>query len=259
MGDNLLKGGISSFVKKFKKSNYASMILLTQVENPQRFGVAKIDKKGRLIQLIEKPKEPPSNFALTCIYFFKPIIFEMIKRARAIRRSWKTALLIVIVAATAIAVSTLISMWLSRYTNFHFQNTGTIYTIGVEAYWDQNLTNRTSQIQWGTLYAGTKINMTVYLHSISNIPTTLSLKTENWTFVNLAGTNVTEPPNREAYMNLTWDYNNQTFNPNQTIQATLTLAVTGDPVFLQYLIQNSVATFSFDITVNARESAHASR
>ena len=82
LGDNLLKGGISTYVEKFKASNYDAMVLLSQVENPQRFGVAEIDKKGKLVKLIEKPKEPPSNYALTGIYFFKPIIFKMIEKLK---------------------------------------------------------------------------------------------------------------------------------------------------------------------------------
>jgi glucose-1-phosphate thymidylyltransferase len=80
LGDNMLKGGIKSFVSKFNDSDYDAMLLLCPVENPERFGVAKISKEGKLVKLIEKPKEPPSNFALTGIYFFKPIIFDMIKK-----------------------------------------------------------------------------------------------------------------------------------------------------------------------------------
>jgi glucose-1-phosphate thymidylyltransferase len=82
LGDNLLKGGISSFVHKFQDSDYDTMILLCQVKNPERFGVAKINQKGKLVKLIEKPKEPPSNYALTGIYFFKPLIFKMIERLK---------------------------------------------------------------------------------------------------------------------------------------------------------------------------------
>lgn len=82
LGDNLLKGGITSFVRKFKSSNYAAMILLCQVNNPERFGVAEIDGKGKLVRLTEKPKNPRSNYALTGIYFFKPVIFEMIEKLK---------------------------------------------------------------------------------------------------------------------------------------------------------------------------------
>jgi len=82
LGDNLLKGGIKHFAESFKTSNYDAMILLCEVENPQRFGVAKFDKKRRLIGLVEKPKQPSSNYALTGIYFFKPVIFDMIRQLK---------------------------------------------------------------------------------------------------------------------------------------------------------------------------------
>ncbi len=86
LGDNLLKGKIAEFVKEFKDSGNDAMILLCEVENPQQFGVAEFDKNGKLIRLIEKPKKPPSNYALTGIYFLKPIIFKMIKN---LKPSWR--------------------------------------------------------------------------------------------------------------------------------------------------------------------------
>lgn len=86
LGDNVLKGGVKSLAKSFKTSSCDAMILLCEVENPQRFGVAEFDKNGKLIGLVEKPKQPPSNYALTGIYFFKPVIFEMIKR---LKPSWR--------------------------------------------------------------------------------------------------------------------------------------------------------------------------
>lgn len=86
LGDNLIKGGIKDFVKRFEKSTDDAMILLCQVKNPQRFGVAQIDENGKLAKLVEKPKEPPSNYALTGIYFFRPTIFEVIKR---LKPSWR--------------------------------------------------------------------------------------------------------------------------------------------------------------------------
>jgi glucose-1-phosphate thymidylyltransferase len=85
LGDNLLKGWIREFAERFVKSDADAMILLCEVKNPERFGVAKFDGK-RLIGLVEKPKVPPSNYALTGIYFFKPIIFEMI---RQLKPSWR--------------------------------------------------------------------------------------------------------------------------------------------------------------------------
>lgn len=86
LGDNLLKGGIKPYVESFKNSNYDAMILLCKVENPQLFGVAKFNKNSEVIGLVEKPKKPPSNYALTGIYFLKPVIFEMINK---IKSSWR--------------------------------------------------------------------------------------------------------------------------------------------------------------------------
>ncbi|MEM2300536.1 MAG: glucose-1-phosphate thymidylyltransferase [Candidatus Hadarchaeales archaeon] len=86
LGDNLLKGGISKFVECFKKSNFNAMVLLCKVRNPECFGVAKIGPDGKLVQLIEKPKQPPSNYALTGIYFFRPVIFDAI---RELKPSWR--------------------------------------------------------------------------------------------------------------------------------------------------------------------------
>lgn len=85
LGDNLIKGGIKSFVKTFKNSDADAMVLLCEVQNPERFGVARFED-GRLVELVEKPKKPPSNYALTGIYFFKPVIFQMIKE---LKPSWR--------------------------------------------------------------------------------------------------------------------------------------------------------------------------
>jgi glucose-1-phosphate thymidylyltransferase len=82
LGDDLLKGGVKKFVEEFNNSTYDGMVLLCEVKDPQRFGVAEIDENGRLVRLVEKPKEPPSNYALSGIYFFRPVIFDMIKQLK---------------------------------------------------------------------------------------------------------------------------------------------------------------------------------
>ncbi len=87
LGDNILTNGISSYVKEFLSSDADAMVLLTKVEDPRRFGVAKFDERGRLVGLVEKPKEPPSNYALVGVYFFRPpYIFKVIER---LRPSWR--------------------------------------------------------------------------------------------------------------------------------------------------------------------------
>ena len=86
LGDNLLKGGITDIANEFQNKKYDAMVLLSKVEHPQQFGVAEFDKKGKLARLVEKPKHPPSNYALTGIYFFTPLIFKMIKK---LKPSWR--------------------------------------------------------------------------------------------------------------------------------------------------------------------------
>lgn len=86
LGDNLLQHGIKNYVEEFENGNYDAYILLKEVDDPTRFGVAKFDEKGRLIGLVEKPKVPPSKYALVGVYFFKPIVFEIIKE---LEPSWR--------------------------------------------------------------------------------------------------------------------------------------------------------------------------
>lgn len=89
LGDNIVKGGITQYAKKFRNLGSDSLVLLTQVDDPHRFGVAEFDDRGRVKRLIEKPKVPPSNFALAGIYFFNPIIIEACK---SIKPSWRNEL-----------------------------------------------------------------------------------------------------------------------------------------------------------------------
>jgi glucose-1-phosphate thymidylyltransferase len=86
LGDNMLQDGIKQYLEEFLKKNYDAMILLKEVENPSSFGVAEFDEKGNLVRLVEKPKVPPSNFALIGVYFFKPVVFGIIKE---LKPSWR--------------------------------------------------------------------------------------------------------------------------------------------------------------------------
>lgn len=88
LGDNILKSGITSLVEEFKKEKPNSLILLTEVENPQMFGVAELEN-GRVVRLVEKPEKPASNLALVGVYMFDAHIFEAVK---AIRPSWRNEL-----------------------------------------------------------------------------------------------------------------------------------------------------------------------
>ncbi|MCB0211739.1 MAG: NTP transferase domain-containing protein, partial [Anaerolineae bacterium] len=63
LGDNVIQGGISSLISQFAESEYNSQIVLTRVDQPEQYGVAELDNDNRIVRLIEKPKDPPSDLA----------------------------------------------------------------------------------------------------------------------------------------------------------------------------------------------------
>jgi glucose-1-phosphate thymidylyltransferase len=85
LGDNLLRDGLRGLVSTFESDQPDALILLTAVEEPEHYGVAELDGE-RIVRLVEKPKDPPSNLALVGVYLFQPAIFEA---ARALEPSWR--------------------------------------------------------------------------------------------------------------------------------------------------------------------------
>jgi glucose-1-phosphate thymidylyltransferase len=75
LGDNLLRDGIDDLVAAFRASEPDALILLTSVSDPEHYGVAELDG-DRVVRLVEKPSEPPSNLALVGVYMFGPAIFD---------------------------------------------------------------------------------------------------------------------------------------------------------------------------------------
>ncbi len=80
LGDNLVESKLDLFLDKFNSKHLDALTLLCEVENPTAFGVAKVDQQGKVLQLIEKPKNPPSNLALVGVYLFSPAIHDAIAK-----------------------------------------------------------------------------------------------------------------------------------------------------------------------------------
>ena len=85
LGDNILRTGLLSYVQKFETTSDDALILLSEVDNPSQFGVVKI-VDNKILEIIEKPKHPPSNFVVIGIYFLTPKIFEIIEK---LKPSWR--------------------------------------------------------------------------------------------------------------------------------------------------------------------------
>jgi glucose-1-phosphate thymidylyltransferase len=86
LGDNVIQGGISDLIRDFTSHDWNSQIVLKAVDDPTSFGVAKLRPDGSIEQLIEKPKNPPSNLALIGIYMFDQHIFEAVNAIKPSRR-----------------------------------------------------------------------------------------------------------------------------------------------------------------------------
>ena len=79
LGDNTTDADISSAVKNFQQG---AMIFIKKVSDPKRFGVPRFDRKNpkKIIEIIEKPKHPPSSFAVTGLYIYDHQVFNFIKK-----------------------------------------------------------------------------------------------------------------------------------------------------------------------------------
>jgi glucose-1-phosphate thymidylyltransferase len=80
LGDNLLQDDLTGIIQPFIKDNVDMGLLLTSVEDPSPYGVAILDESGKMTDIIEKPKNPPSNLAVIGIYYFSPHVFSVIER-----------------------------------------------------------------------------------------------------------------------------------------------------------------------------------
>ncbi len=78
LGDNLLRDGITELVAAFREHGPEALIMLTQVLHPEQYGVAELDGE-RIVRLVEKPKDPPSDLALVGVYMFRPSVFAAAK------------------------------------------------------------------------------------------------------------------------------------------------------------------------------------
>jgi glucose-1-phosphate thymidylyltransferase len=76
LGDNIIEGNIRKAVGDFFSQRSGGKILLKEVEDPERFGVVKFEN-GKIVQIIEKPKDPPSNMAVTGIYMYDNDVFKI--------------------------------------------------------------------------------------------------------------------------------------------------------------------------------------
>ncbi len=79
LGDNIIEGSIAAAVEEFRKQERGARILLKEVPDAERFGVAEI-QGGRIVGIEEKPRQPKSNYAVIGIYLYDGTVFDKVKQ-----------------------------------------------------------------------------------------------------------------------------------------------------------------------------------
>jgi len=77
LGDNIIQNSIKPHIDAFMEQEAGARVLLKEVEDPERFGVARLEGE-RITEIIEKPEDPPSNYAVTGIYFYDHQVWNVI-------------------------------------------------------------------------------------------------------------------------------------------------------------------------------------
>ncbi len=88
LGDNIFQDQMRSVLAGFEGSGDEAAIVLGEVSDPSRYGIAEIHN-NRILRVVEKPKDPPSNLAIAGVYLFRKSIFDAISH---IKPSWRNEL-----------------------------------------------------------------------------------------------------------------------------------------------------------------------
>jgi hypothetical protein len=152
--------------------------------------------------------------------------------------SAKTTLTFIVVVFYTITLTTLLAAVLRTNHNLLMPGLGNIVALGYK------VDNDT--IDWGTIYVGTSTDRAINLTSNSSTVTTPFLNYDNWKF-----NNISVPTSLVNNMQLNWNLNNDTrILPNQKINVPLTLTIEYDPTLVDYLINNTITNFSFNIIIH---------
>ena len=83
LGDNVINEDVGKFVRQFKKEHdkFDAKILVTKVKNPEKYGVVEFRGKN-IINIVEKPKTPKTQYVNTGLWMFKPSVFALLKKLK---------------------------------------------------------------------------------------------------------------------------------------------------------------------------------
>lgn len=163
---------------------------------------------------------------------------------------YRTLVLVVIVAVASVAVTSLVAVMLSSSDDeLYLPSLGTIKTVEVETYWDQDCKNRRENLTWDDMWIQqmeeaevNEVNTTVYIKSVSNLKVTLTMFLTDW-----------NPEDISDYVTISWDYDGTVLSPNEVIPVTMTLSASSTDDFIDYLIENEVTRFDVAVHIVGSE------
>ncbi len=183
---------------------------------------------------------------------FEKIVARLHSFGCFLKASYKTLVLVAIVAVVSVAISSLVAIMLSHSDDeVYLPSLGTIKTIGVETYWDQNGENRRENLTWNEIQIQklegdevkmNQVNTTLYVKSVSNIRVTLNMSVTDWNPVEISD-----------YLTISWDYNETILNPREIIPVTMTLSASSSNAFINYLVENEITRFDVVIHIVASD------
>jgi hypothetical protein len=171
---------------------------------------------------------------------------------RRLKSSYKTLVLVAIVAVVSVASTSLVAIMLSHSEDeIYLPSLATIKTIEVETYWDPNGENRRENLTWNEIQIQkldgdevkmNQVNTTVYVKSVSNFRVTLNMSLTDWNPVEISD-----------YLTISWDYNETILNPGEIIPVTMTLSASSSDAFINYLVENEITRFDVVIHIVASD------
>jgi len=87
LGDNIFYGDqLTALLREAKNKNKGATVFAYYVKDPERYGVVTFDKKFKAMSLVEKPKKPTSNWAVTGLYFYDNNVVNIAKKIKPSKR-----------------------------------------------------------------------------------------------------------------------------------------------------------------------------
>ena len=137
-----------------------------------------------------------------------------------------------VIIALIVVVALIVIVAAQMFFTLHVSQSGIVATVGIETYSDALLTQKCTNISWGTVGPGSATARMLYIKNNGTVPVTLAFNVTDW-----------NPVAAAQYIGLSWNYTNLTIQPNAAVATVLTLTVLANIT--------GVTTFSNNLLITA--------